>query len=97
MHVKPRAQETRKTRKPRNPEKINTIIASKIKMPIDSLLYFILVMFFDANFAKKIVRKKASIPARTITARIVIKSVKVKLDISLPIATAEPVLPLPMT
>jgi len=97
MHVKPRDAETIKTRKPKSPEKIKTRAESKIKIPTDSLLYFILVMCLDANFAMKIVRKNAIIPAMKMTARIVIKSVKFKLDISLPTATAEPVLPLPIT
>lgn len=94
MHVNPRKVEAVKTRNPRKLLKINTIIDKKIKIIKERRLYFIFVMFFEIIFAKKIVKKKAIIPAKKIVKRIVSKLKVVSSGISLLTATAAPVLAL---
>ena len=92
MQVSPRKVETKKTAIPSQLLKTNTIMARKTSTARLRLLYFIFVMSLEKIFARKIVRKKAKTPAKKIAARIIVRFDSVKSGISLPIATAAPVL-----
>ena len=91
MQAKPRKLETRKIRKPNNPEKTPATKIKKTKIKTEILVYFIWGIFSAKNFDIFIVRNIETIDAKIIAVKIRSSSLE-EICIICSIADAAPVL-----